>query len=210
MSEAIATDKADDSYDVSWYARLSEADETAVRQLRSLLGDASQPIDRHYVLTELERRLYRCRDTIASALDDFDAVCLQHHQEMDAIRPALVEKFGAVPVIDMYRQAAIRCEKAKLWQASREWAERGIRVYGDDAARSEVVDDLENRVARAIAQSERVKTPRPRQPRGEGEATAVQRPTEMESLFCSACGTTFERIRTRGRKPRFCPACRVD
>ena len=160
------------------------------------------------MLCELEHRLYRCRSTIASALDEFDAVCLQHHQEMNVIRPALLDKFGAVPVIEMYRQATIRCEKARLWQAARQWAERGISVYGEEAARLEVVEDLHKRVAHAIAKSEAAEQPRPRKPRGATVPTAGERPVERESLVCAACGASFQRIRTRGRKPRLCPACR--
>jgi hypothetical protein len=32
---------------------------------------------------------------------------------MSSIRPALIERFGVVPVVEMYRQAAIRCQKAR-------------------------------------------------------------------------------------------------
>ena len=208
MSEAMATDLADESYDLSWYGQISEDDATAAGQLRSLLENANHPLDRHYILCELERRLYRCRNTIAAALDEFDAVCLQHHQEMNVIRPAMLDKFGAVPVIEMYRQATIRCEKARLWEAARQWAERGISVYGEDAARREVVEDLHKRVAHAIAKSEAAEQPRPRKPRGTTVPTTTERAVEMESLVCGACGATFQRVRTRGRKPRLCPACR--
>ena len=68
----------------------------------------------------LEERLYHCRDRLTGALDEFDAVCEQHHAEMTTIRPALFAKFEAIPVIDMYRQAAIRFQKTKNWQASRD------------------------------------------------------------------------------------------
>jgi hypothetical protein len=62
---------------------------------------------------------------------------LQHDEEMVTIRPALLDKFGVMPVIDMFRQAAVRCQKARDWQAVRDGAQRGISVYGDDAARPE-------------------------------------------------------------------------
>jgi hypothetical protein len=101
------------------------------------------------MLCELERRLYKSRDAFASALDEFDVVCRQHDAEMVTIRPALLDKFGVVPVIGMYRQAAVRCQKAKDWQAARDWAQRGIKVYGEQAARAEVVEDLHKRVAHA-------------------------------------------------------------
>ena len=208
LSAAIATDIADDRYDLSWYAQLSGDDATAIAQLRSLLQSVSDALDRHYMFCELEHRLYHCRDTVVSALDDFDTVCRQHHDEMPVIRPALLDKFGVVPVIEMYRQATIRCAKAKLWQASRQWAERGISVYGDDAARPEVVEDLHKRVAHAIAKSEAADRPKPRERRGTTVPASTERVVQMESLICAACGATFQRVRTSGRKPRLCPTCR--
>lgn len=123
---------------------------------------------------------------------------------MSAIRPALLDKFGAVPVIDMYRQAAIRWQKAKDWQASREWAERGINVYGAEPARPQVVEDLHKRVVYATGKVEAAERPKPRKAR----AATVTRSVEVETLVCASCGATFERVRTRGRKPRTCPACR--
>lgn len=79
---------------------------------------------------------------------------LQHDEEMVTIRPALLDKFGVMPVIDMFRQAAVRCQKARDWQAVRDWAQRGTSVYGDDAARPEVVEDLHKRVAYAARKIE--------------------------------------------------------
>lgn len=66
LSEAIATDLDDDSYDLSWCETLSENDTTAITQLRSLLEGEHDPIDRHYMLCELERRLYKSRNVFAS------------------------------------------------------------------------------------------------------------------------------------------------
>ena len=180
----------------------------AAAQLRLLLESADDAIDRHYMFCELEHRLYRCRNTVASALDEFDVACHQHDEEMDLIRPALLHKFGVVPVIEMYRQATIRCAKAKLWQAAQQWAERGIGVYGEAAGRPEVVEDLHKRVAHAIAKSEAAERPKPRKPRGATIATESERVIEMESLVCAACGAAFERVRSQGRKPRLCPTCR--
>src|SRR5205823_252236 len=54
LSEAIETDLADDSYDLSWYRHLSADDAVAADQLRSLLESEHEPIDRHYMLCELE------------------------------------------------------------------------------------------------------------------------------------------------------------
>jgi HIRAN domain len=207
LSQAIATDLEDDSYDLSWLNTLVEEDGVAVRQLRSLLESERDPIDRHYMLCELEARLYRCRDTIASALQEFDAICAQHHEDMLTIRPALLDKFGVVPVIEMYRQASIRCHKANHWEAAREWAQRGLDVYGDQAARPEVVDDLHKRLAHAAAKIEAPARPQERRPRPVAVAAATAAHT-TETLICGSCGTTFERERTRGRKPKNCPTCR--
>jgi hypothetical protein len=51
----------------------------------------------------LEDLLYRSRDAFMSALDEYDETCRQHDVEMDSIRPALVAKWGQVPVLDTYR-----------------------------------------------------------------------------------------------------------
>jgi hypothetical protein len=159
---AATTDDQDDSYDLSWREKLSPQDSKAIPQLRSLLETERPAISRHYVYCDLEHCLYHSRNDFLSALDDFDAVCEQHAQEMDTIRPALVAKFGGVPVIEMYQQATIRCAKAKRWQDARQWAERGIGVYGDEALRPEVVDDLRKRREHATAKLEKAAQPRPR------------------------------------------------
>jgi hypothetical protein len=150
------------SADLPWQTTLSLQDSMAIPQLRSLLETEREAFSRHYVYCALEERLYHCRNAFPSALDDFDAVCEQHAQEMDTIRPALVAKFEAVPVIEMYKQATIRCAKAKRWLDARQWAERGIAVYSDEAARPEVVDDLRKRLEHATAKLEEAAHPKPR------------------------------------------------
>ena len=124
---------------------------------------------------------------------------------MDTIRPALVAKFEGVPVIEMYRQATIRCAKAKRWLDARQWAERGIAVYRDEAVRPEIVDDLRKRREHATAKLEEAAHPKPRRPRKTPTTIA---PPELETLVCTACGASFERARSRGRKPKLCPNCR--
>jgi hypothetical protein len=205
LSEAIATDLEDDNYDLSWLTTLAADDEAAVGQLRAVLTSEDEPIDRHYMFCELEHRLYRLRQSTA-ALDLFDEVCDQHHTEMRTIRPALVDKFGVVPVIELYRQAAIRCQKAKAWELARVWAKRGLSVYGDECARPEVVDDLHKRLAYAGAKIEALANPRPRKSRG--TAIAMPRDPIVEELVCGSCGQAFARARVRGRKPNLCPTCR--
>lgn len=210
LSEAVATDLEDDRYDLSWYRELSDNDITAIKQLRTMLETDPDPTDRHYMMSELEKRLYKSRDAFSSALDEFDTVCRQHDTEMVTIRPALVEKFGRIPLIDTYRQAAVRCQKARDWATMRDWAERGINVYGEHAARREAVEDLHKRLGYATAKIEAANKPKPPKP---AKAVIVSTTTmtesgEIETLVCAECGTTFERVRTRGRKPHACPTCR--
>jgi hypothetical protein len=205
FSEAVETDVEDDSYDLSWHAELSDDHATAAQQLRRMLDAEDDPIDRHYMMSELASRLYKCRDTDPAALDAFDTACEEHHAEMVTIRAALFDKFGVVPVIQTYRQAVIRCQKAKDWARMREWAERGITVYGEEAGRPEVVEDLHKRLAYAVAKIEAPATGTTRRvpPRSRPGSDPV-----VEKLVCTRCGTTFARVRTRGRKPHLCSDCR--
>jgi hypothetical protein len=207
FSEAVATDLADDTYDLSWYHQLPANDATAIQRLRMLLKDERDPIDRHYMFCELEHRLYASRNAFASALDEFDAACNQHHEEMVMIRPALLAKFDVIPVVEMYRQAVIRCQKAKQWEAACEWAERGVGLYGDQAARPEVVEDLHKRIAYAAEKLEAATRPKPQRPRT-STVTVYATGSKTETLICTVCSASFERVRTRGRKPLACPACR--
>ena len=210
LSQAVATDFEDDSYDLTWYDDLSGSRTPAdVVVLQNLLEGENDPIDRHFMFAELGKCVYKSRDVFASALEEFDAVCVQHDAEMKRIRPALYDKFDSVPVIEMYRQAAIRCQKARDWRRMRFWAERGLAVYGSDAARPEAVADLHKRLAYADA-----KIATPNAPRSSGPLTqAVSSPSKasesaLETLVCSVCGAKFQRVRSRGRKPLRCPNCR--
>ena len=205
LTEALLTDAADDSYDLSWLHRLPNDAAPAIRELRRLLQHDPDPIDRHFMFCELEDRLYRSRDVFASALTEYDDTCARHDAEMDSIRDALLAKFGEVPVLDTYRQMAIRQQKAKDWQRATWWAERGLALYGEQAARPESVDDLRNRLVAyqtkltALAKPARKATPRP--------DTPSPSPT-IEVLVCEACGGSFDRVVVRGRKPKNCPGCR--
>jgi hypothetical protein len=135
----------------SWYSHLTGDDVHDIGELRRLLKTTKDVLDRHYMFSELERRLYRSRDVFTSALVDFDGICEEHHKEMSSIRVALLGEFGGVPLIEMYKQQAIRWKKAHEWERVCAWARRGLEVYGDDPMRPGDVDDLRSRVEYALA-----------------------------------------------------------
>jgi hypothetical protein len=201
LSDALATDEADDSYDLNWLSNLPVDELRAIKVLRQLLERETDAIDRHFMHAHLQALLYRSRDVFASALDEYDQACQQHDAEMDRIRAAFMAKWGQVPVLELYRQMAIRQQKARDFDKALWWAERGIAIYGTDCARLEAVEDLQKR-----ADDFRGKLnpqPRPSRPRPVPSDQA-----EIEVLICGACGRQFERIRVRGRKPTHCPECR--
>ena len=149
LTDAQAIDAADDTYDLDWLDSLPAEPVKRIPRLRKLLGEKTDDrIDRHFMFDALESDLYYCRDTFPSALAEFDQVCEQHHAEMEAsIREALMEKFGAIPLLRLYKQACIRKQKQHDWDAALIWAERGLTVYGDNAARPEAVEDLNKRAS---------------------------------------------------------------
>jgi hypothetical protein len=204
LSKAMVTDASDDTYDLSWWAELPADDAGAIRKLRRWLSTDPDPIDRHYQYCELETRLYRSRDAFASALSDFDAACRAHDSEMDGMRAALVAKFGTVPVLETYKQAAIRHQKAGQWAEALWWAERGLRLYGGIPARAEVATDLRERAERYRRKLEPSPALRSTRPLPSDRSAT---PPSTEQLTCIACGTVFVRVRARGRKPTRCPAC---
>ena len=201
LSDALATDEADDSYDMHWLSDLPLDELRAIKMLRQLLEHETDAIDRHFMHAHLQTLLYRSRDVFASALDEYDQACQQHDAEMDGIRAAFIAKWGQVPVLELYRQMAIRQQKAKHLEQALWWAERGIAIYGTDCARPEAVEDLQKRAE--YFRGKLSPEPRPSHP------TPVRSDqAEIEVLICGACGRQFERIRIRGRKPNYCPECR--
>jgi hypothetical protein len=201
LSDALATDDADDAYDLSWMSDLPLDEFRAIKMLRQLLEREADAIDRHYMHAHLQTLLYRSRDVFASALDEYDQACHQHDSEMGSIRATFMAKWGHVPVLETYRQMAIRQQKAKNFEQALWWPERGIAIYGTDCARAEAVEDLQKRAASYRAKL----NPQPRPPR-----PRAVRPNqaEVEVLTCSKCGREFQRTRLRGRKPLHCPECR--
>lgn len=220
FTEAWLTDVEDDSYDLSWFNDLPDGDRPAIALLRELLVHDPDPIDRHFQFAELETRLYRCRDLYESAFEEFDAACRAHDAEMETICEAFRAKWDKVPVLDTYRQMAIRQQKQKDWAACLWWSERGLALYGNAAAREDAVEDLLKRRNRAMAKLEA--PAKASLPRSSGVvATAVAAPSvdplavggglatqQVEILVCGECAISFERVRVRGRKPRLCSECR--
>jgi hypothetical protein len=220
FTEAWLTDAEDDSYDLSWFNDLPEADRPAIAKLRELLAADPDPIDRHFQFAELETRLYRSRELYESALDEYDEVCARHDAEMEGICEAFMAKWGKIPLLDTYRQMAIRQQKKKDWEACKWWAERGLALYGQRAAREEVVEDLIKRRNRAVAKLEAAARPGRQVPlesprtvivatsQPGGTPGTTESDAELEVLVCLECGRHFERMRVRGRKPTLCPTCR--
>jgi hypothetical protein len=221
FTEAWLTDAEDDSYDLSWFNDLPEADRQAIAKLRELLAADPDPVDRHFQFAELEARLYRSRDLYPSALDEYDEECARHDAEMEAICEAFLAKWGKIPLLETYRQMAIRQQKKQDWRACKWWAERGLALYGQRAARQEAVEDLIKRRNRAVAKLEAAAPPK-RQARLESLHSAVMTATptgrlrditdsdaELEVVICHQCSRRFERLRVRGRKPTLCPPCRA-
>src|SRR6266508_1953247 len=109
-------DEADDSYNLGWINDLPADDIRAITVLRKFLVREFDPVDRHFMYAHLEALLYRSRDAFLSALDEYDETCRLHAAEMDSIRRALVSKWGQVPVLETYRQMAIRQQKARNFE----------------------------------------------------------------------------------------------
>lgn len=145
LTEAIATDGADDAYDLGWAANLPEDPIQAISTLRGLLENERDPIDRHFMFHHLEEALYRSRDSFASALNEYDKCCRQHDSEMQDITAAFIAKWGSIPWLHTYKQMCIRLAKAKNFEEALRWAERGLAIYGQDAARPDAVEDLRKR-----------------------------------------------------------------
>lgn len=220
LSEAWLTDVEDDSYDLSWYDSLPENDVSAIALLRDLLASDPDPIDRHFQFAELESRLYRRRERDPSALHAYDVTCGRHDAEMESICAAFLEKWGKVPLLETYRQMAIRQQKRRDWAAVVWWTTRGLSLYGTAAARSSSVEDLLKRRHQGLAKLEAPvsKRPPPRPqlvavPSIDGSSlpadptSGISRP--LETLTCAQCTTSFDRLVVRGRKPTLCPACRL-
>ena len=147
LSEMLGSGSVGYPDEVARLSSLPKTDVSAIPALRQLLAQETDPIRRHFIYAAIEARLYRCRDIFASALDEFDQSCGQHNAEMDDICQALMAEFGSVPLLELYRQMAVRQQKIHDYQAALRWAERGIALYSGRAATPEGIDDLRHRAA---------------------------------------------------------------
>ena len=206
FSLALSRDSGDDRYDLDWVATPPDDPAVVVSMLENRLETEAQPVGRHFLFAQFESYLYSMRDE-SGALERFDETCELHHAEMGAIAPALVEVFGGIPLLELYKQAVIRRQKAHDWARAVEWAERGIATYADHALNPADVEDLRVRLNKALAKLEQAATPR--QPRTPRAKATDERPPAIETLVCQNCGRTWERQRVRGRKPHYCPDCTV-
>ena len=174
-----------------------------IADLRALLDTDSDPVFRHFVFAAVEDAFYRGREIGPEYLEQYDMTCEAHFSELPSTRAALKATLGVIPVVDTFRQAAIRWQKAHDFERSLTWATRGLDFYGDEPERAEEIVDLQKRAARCRNRME------PQPARNVSHArTASVAATEWEALTCQTCGKTFERARTRGRKPLECPDCR--
>lgn len=206
LHEAVATDDGDDRYDLDWLDDLPEDPRSSVKKLRELLERESDAISRHFMFSRLESDLYRLRDEEGEALARYDDACRAHDVEMQTIRPVLLEKFGSIPLLETYRQQSIRQQKVRNWNDGLWWAERGLSSYGEDAYKQDWVDDLRKRASHFRAKIETGAAP-------EVPTKRAKVPTNvaaMESLTCTRCGRTWQRTRSRGRKPVLCDTCRAQ
>ncbi|MHB8398004.1 MAG: HIRAN domain-containing protein [Candidatus Limnocylindrales bacterium] len=213
LAEALSMDAEDDRYGLAWVSQVPDDPSEAAEMLASRLASEPEPVSRHFLYAQFEGHLYRLRDSHPDALRLFDEACTSHDAEMDAIRPALIAMFNRLPLLEVYRQAAIRHQKAHDWEQAVHWARRGLAVYGEDALDPDNVSDLNERIAKYEAKLEAERAPKPireRRPNVERAPSPPSHPVtgETEVLTCQSCGRTFERVRTRGRKPTRCPDCR--
>lgn len=207
---------------ITWFDGLSEDRLARVKQLRQLMSTEIDPISRHFVASELEEVLYRLRDDVPQALVEFDEVVEVHHQELQLTRTTLLTQYGGMPLLDTYRQASVRHQRAGDLDKALAWAERGIAVYDGQALRPEWLEDLERRAEKLrqriqVAEAKAGREQRARDAKIEKASKAAEAArlgpaaaaldAEIETLVCQRCDRPFERVRSRGRKPHRCPDC---
>lgn len=133
------------NFELPWMDGTSKDSAQRITQVRKLLETERDPVHRHFMFAQLEADLYYSRNAFESALGEYDDACVMHDAEMEDIRHLLIEKLGAVPLLTTYRQMCIRQQKAKNWEAGLHWANRGMHLYGTEAANPEWPADLSSR-----------------------------------------------------------------
>jgi hypothetical protein len=134
---AVLGDEEDDSYSLDKLADVSGDPIKGLKKLKELAASESDLMSLHFVLMQLEEMLYHYRADLPDALDEFDKYAEKHHQLLKSqLQSLLISKFGAMPRIPLYRQAAIRHEKAGDFDQALEWTKRGLDIYTVEVSRA--------------------------------------------------------------------------
>lgn len=158
-TDAFVTDAQDDTYDLSWMNELSGDPSKRIIGLKDVLEKNPEPISRHFAFSQLEEIYYQYKEVFPDALKQYDEVAERHHQELEtSIRTAMINKWGKLPNLVVYKKSAIRHSKYKEFEKALAWAEKGLAVYGIDAFKEEWTLDLQKRVVTLKARIEKLKT----------------------------------------------------
>jgi len=146
QTDAFFTDEADDTYNLSWMSGLSADPSKRILELKKILTSNNEPISRHFVYTSLEEIYYKYKDVLPDAATHYEEVSESHHFEISgSIKEAMILKWGKLPNLVVYKQAAIKNSKEKNFAKALEWVNRGLVVYGDVAFKEETILDLKKR-----------------------------------------------------------------
>jgi hypothetical protein len=158
-TDAFVTDAQDDSYDLSWMNQLSGDPSKRIVGLKDVLEKNLEPISRHFAFAHLEEIYYQYKEVFPDALKQFDELAEKHHAELETtIRAAMINKWGKLPNLVVYKKSAIRHSKYKEFEKALAWAEKGLAVYGTDAFKEEWTLDLQKRVVTLKARIEKLKS----------------------------------------------------
>lgn len=157
-TDAFVTDAQDDSYDLSWMNDLSGDPSKRIIGLKAVLGSNLEPISRHFAFSQLEEIYYQYKEVFPDALKQYDEVAAQHDAELETtIRTAMINKWGKLPNLVVYKKSAIRHSKYKEFDKALAWAEKGLQVYGTDAFKEEWTLDLQKRVVTLKSRMEKLR-----------------------------------------------------
>ena len=226
FSEAWLTDVEDDSYDLSWFnafptkiGRPSRCFAACWRRTQTRSTGTSNSLKLSLVSTRLGNATRR-RSTSSTR---FAGAMTPRWTHLCGLCSEVGQRSRCWRLTNRW---PIRQQKNHDWEQVAWWAQRGIDLYGDRAARAEAVDDLAKRKERAETKIEAARQPAKTKPpavarrrrrsmllsptrrrrRGRGGPRGSR--VSIEVLTCTRCGESFERLRVRGRKPLLCPDCR--